>query len=138
MLALVFIIIFNAVHFSNFPIFSVAKKKVTDSSVIRPKVYTITNIEGQKLFSENCSVCHALFKTDGGQLFGVEKRVKDKGLLHKWIRNSSKVLQSGNSYFNALIKEDGGVMMPDFPNLNDRQIDCILEYIKQAEYLRHQ
>lgn len=138
LLVVLVIIIINAIHFLYSSTLSVTKKIVTDSVTIRPKVYTITNIEGQKLFSENCSACHALLKHDGGQLFGIEERVKDKALLHEWIRNSSKVLRSGNSYFNEVTKENGDVRMSDFPNLTDKQIDDILEYIKQVDLVRHQ
>lgn len=136
LLAFVFIIIINAVHLLPSSIFSATKKAVIDSAAVHPKVYTITNVEGRKLFSENCSACHALLKHDGGQLFGVEERVKDKVLLREWIRNSSKVLRSGNPYFTSLTKENGDVRMADFPNLTDKQIDDILDYINQVDQLR--
>ena len=71
-------------------------------------------------------------RVDGPLIEGVENRVKDRKLLREWIRNSSKVLKSGNPYFNNLFKEYG-VMMPDFPQLTDEQIDAILNYIKEVE-----
>jgi mono/diheme cytochrome c family protein len=95
----------------------------------------IVNIEGHNLFNEHCTSCHQLLlykRVDGPLIEGVENRVKDRNLLHEWIRNSSKVLRSGNPYFNNLIKEYG-VMMPDFPQLSDEQIDAILNYIKEVE-----
>jgi hypothetical protein len=41
----------------------------------------------------------------GPALKGVTERIPDKKLLHAWIHNSSKVLASGNPYFNNLFNQ---------------------------------
>jgi len=78
----------------------------------------------------NCASCHAINKRlTGPALAGINERVADKKLLHDWIRNNKKVLQSGNDYFNALYKQYGQVSMNAFPNLSDDDIDAILAYV---------
>ena len=57
--------------------------------------------KGEKLFKANCSSCHALNKkVVGPALSGVEGRVPQPAepWLIKWIKNSSAVIKSGDSY----------------------------------------
>ena len=90
----------------------------------------VSTSKGRTLFMTNCSSCHAINKRlTGPALAGINERVTDKKLLHDWIRNNKKVLQSGNDYFNTLYKEYGQVSMNVFPNLSDDDIDAILAYI---------
>jgi len=91
------------------------------------------NKRGGELFQNNCSSCHALYKDlTGPALSGVEDRIKDKRLLYAWIRNNKAVLNSGNAYFNALYEAYNKTSMNLFPQLTDKDIDDILEYVKKA------
>ncbi|CAN5180531.1 hypothetical protein BH11BAC6_BH11BAC6_07890 [soil metagenome] len=86
------------------------------------------NEKGKTLFSEKCSGCHAVHKTDNF-LAGVSNRVPDKQLLYAWIRNSQEVIRSGNPYFVKLYEAHNKTSMTVFPELSNDDIDDILEYI---------
>ena len=92
------------------------------------------NSKGKVLFSQNCASCHAIHKQlTGPALAGVTERVADKKLLYEWIRNSPKVLKSGNEYFNTLYNQFNKTQMTSFSNLTNEDIDAILEYIQQSK-----
>src|SRR6201996_9610170 len=85
---------------------------------------------GKSLFMSNCAQCHNPIKVvTGPALKGVTSRVTDRKLLHDWIHNNSKVLASGNTYFNNLYNSYGRAPMNIFPNLSDAEIDAILTYV---------
>jgi cytochrome c2 len=86
--------------------------------------------DGKALFQTNCAQCHNPVKViTGPALKGVLERVTDKKLLHDWIHNNTKVLASGNVYFNNLYNQYGKAPMNTFPNLTDLEIDAILSYV---------
>jgi mono/diheme cytochrome c family protein len=89
-----------------------------------------TTPDGKALFQTNCAQCHNPIKVlTGPALKGVTERVTDKKLLHDWIHNNTKVLASGNTYFNNLFNQYGRAPMNTFPNLSDAEIDAILNYV---------
>ncbi|WP_153800723.1 c-type cytochrome [Foetidibacter luteolus] len=99
----------------------------TTNEVTSPSVTSFP--EGRNLFMANCASCHSLSKNlTGPALAGVTGRVNRK-LLHEWIKNSPKVLKSGNKYFNELFLQYDKIPMSSFPNLTDAEIDAILDYI---------
>jgi len=86
--------------------------------------------DGKALFQTNCAQCHNPIKViTGPALKGVTERVTDRNLLHAWIRNNTKVLASGNVYFNNLFNQYGRAPMNTFPGLTDPEIDAILNYV---------
>ena len=92
----------------------------------------LTAQDGQKLFQDNCATCHSVVKDlTGPALKGIEDRVKDKKLLHAWIRNNQAVLASGDKYFNDLFQKWGKTPMNVFPNLSDDEIEAILKYVRE-------
>jgi mono/diheme cytochrome c family protein len=89
--------------------------------------------DAAKIFKQNCAVCHALSdqRGTGPGLKGIATRVTDDALLLSWIRNSSKVIASGNPYFKNLYKEYGGAQMTVFEGvLTDDEIKAVIGYIK--------
>ena len=87
--------------------------------------------DGKTLFQTNCAQCHNPIKViTGPALKGVTSRVTDTILLHAWIHNNTKVLSSGNAYFNNLYNQYGRAPMNVFPNLSDAEIDAILRYVE--------
>ncbi|UFH55548.1 c-type cytochrome [Spirosoma sp. KNUC1025] len=90
--------------------------------------------KGKTLFTNNCAQCHAVTdeKVVGPGLKGIESRAPSKDWLHKWIRNSSAVIASGDAYANQVFNANGKVQMSSFPSLSDADIDGILAYIDQA------
>ncbi|GAB4040102.1 c-type cytochrome [Spirosoma jeollabukense] len=91
--------------------------------------------KGKTLFTNNCAQCHSITaeKVVGPGLKGIESRAPGKDWLHKWIRNSSAVIASGDAYANQVFNANGKVQMSSFPSLSDADIDGILAYIAQGD-----
>jgi cytochrome c2 len=86
--------------------------------------------DGKTLFQINCAQCHNPIKViTGPALKGVTERVPDRQLLHDWVHNNTKVLASGNVYFNNLFNQYGKTPMNIFPGLSDKEIDAIIDYV---------
>lgn len=90
--------------------------------------------KGKTIFTNNCAQCHAVTaeKVVGPGLKGVQERTPGKEWLHKWIRNSSALIASGDDYANKVYNANGKIQMSSFTNLTDADIDGILAYIEQA------
>jgi mono/diheme cytochrome c family protein len=89
------------------------------------------NSEGKILFNNNCARCHSITqRIVGPPLEGVGQRVPDRNLLIFWVRNNQNVLQSGDPYFNNLFAEYNKFPMDQFPQLDDKQIGLILDYVE--------
>jgi mono/diheme cytochrome c family protein len=90
-------------------------------------------VEGEKLFSENCTSCHVIDgpKGIGPNLRDVNARRKPEWLL-KWVKNSTKVIESGDPIATKLFEENNKVSMTSFEYLADNQIKSILKYIETA------
>ncbi|GAB3290762.1 c-type cytochrome [Hymenobacter tenuis] len=84
---------------------------------------------GAALFKSNCAQCHAMQDVVvGPALAGLHKRRSDSWLL-PWIRNSSKVVASGDEYAVKIFNQYGKQQMPSF-QITDKEIQQILVYIK--------
>ena len=91
---------------------------------------TIKAQEGKQLFQQNCQTCHALNKNlTGPALAGVTTRGPwtDRKNLYAWIHNPAAFMQT-DPYTQGL-KAQFGSIMPGFPNLNEKQIDAIIDYV---------
>ena len=87
--------------------------------------------DGKAIFQNNCASCHSTFKDlTGPALGGVSKRLPDRKLVYKWVRNPAAILKSGDVYFNTLKKQFGDVQMTAFPDLTDGEIDAVIDYIE--------
>lgn len=87
---------------------------------------------GEALFKSNCGACHAIDKRVlGPALAGVNDRQSNEW-LHKWIKNSSALIASGDKDAVAIFEEYNKVAMPGFPQFSDADIDNILTYVKEA------
>lgn len=90
--------------------------------------------DGQALFQQNCASCHAVNKNlTGPALAGVEGRGpwSDRKELYKWIHNPAKYM-STDPYTQGLKQQYGGVLMTAFPQLGEKDIDAIVDYINKA------
>ncbi len=86
---------------------------------------------GEDLFNGNCKSCHRIKqKLVGPALAGVYDRAPSIAWITNWVRNSSKVIASGDKYAVALYTEYNKSQMTAFTSYKDDQIMSILAYIK--------
>lgn len=84
---------------------------------------------GAALFKNNCASCHAINeKLVGPPLKDVHKKHKLPWLIN-WIRNSSKMVQSGDKEALAIFNEYDKQQMPSFA-LSDDEITSMVKYIE--------
>lgn len=89
-------------------------------------------IDGKNLFQANCASCHHPTKPmTGPALKGVLTRVPNKQWIYDFVHNSTKVIASGDEYALNVFKNNGGVVMTNFPNLSNEEIDAILNYCEE-------
>ncbi|MBD2699668.1 c-type cytochrome [Spirosoma sp. BT702] len=90
--------------------------------------------KGKTLFTNNCAQCHSVTdeKVVGPGLKGIRDRAPGGDWLHKWIKNSSALIASGDQYANQVFNANGKIQMSSFPSLSDADIDGILAYVDQA------
>lgn len=87
--------------------------------------------EGEKLFNANCVSCHAINeKIVGPALKDVHTRREEKWLV-SWIKNSQKMIKSGDPIAVQLNTEYNGLVMTSFEQLSDDNIKSIIAYVKQ-------
>ncbi len=85
----------------------------------------------EAIFNGNCKSCHRVkTKLIGPALAGVEKRTPSIDWIKSWIRNSAKVIASGDEYANKIYNEYNKSAMLAFPSYSDEQIMSILAYVK--------
>ncbi len=88
---------------------------------------------GETLFKNNCAQCHATSDevVVGPGLKGIEQRTPGREWLYKWIKNSTKLKESGDPYAVAIVAKFAGQQMPNF-DFSNAQVDNILAYIASA------
>ena len=88
---------------------------------------------GDGLFKNNCVQCHAVNdKVVGPALAGISKR-RSIGWLIPWVKNSSKVIATGDEYAVKLFNDNGKQQMPAFPQLSDEEIKSIVAWVTSQE-----
>lgn len=87
---------------------------------------------GDALFKGNCAQCHAVNEqVVGPALAGITKRRPMNWIL-PWVKNSSKVVASGDEYAVALFNKFNKQQMPSF-DLSDKEITSIIAYIDSQQ-----
>ena len=85
--------------------------------------------DGKALFDANCKQCHAINDVViGPALKDVEKR-RSTEWLHKWIKNSSALIKSGDKDAVEVFTKFNKTPMPP-QSVNDAEIDAILAWVK--------
>ena len=88
---------------------------------------------GKELFNANCAACHKLdAKATGPALRGVADKY-EAAWLHKWVRNSSDLIKSGDAIAIKVFEENNKVVMSSFPQLSDGDIDNIIAYTSEPK-----
>ncbi len=86
---------------------------------------------GEALFNGNCKSCHRVKqKLVGPALAGVTERAPSIDWIKAWVRNSAKVIASGDAYAVKLYADFNKSQMTAFTSYTDDQIMSILAYVK--------
>ena len=97
---------------------------------LKPRLAT----RGEVIFKGTCAQCHSIFKDlVGPALKDLEKRGpwSDRKKLYAWIHNPPMFMY--NNQYTKNLKEQFGTMMVSFPNLSEKDIDAIVDYINTSE-----
>lgn len=113
-------------------------KKTIARKIVLPGLFFLFSITsnaqtGQQIFAANCQTCHALDKVvSGPALRGVTERGPwtDKANRYKWVHGPGAFIPT-TPYTQSLQKEYGQIM-PSFPQIPDKDIDAIFDYIQNA------
>ncbi|MBC7920219.1 MAG: cytochrome c [Ferruginibacter sp.] len=106
------------------PTYSVAPEETIPKEISEPLA-----LRGKVLFENYCTQCHTVTHevVIGPGLLGILER-RPEAWLVSWIRNSTKVVQSGDPYAVKLFNKYSQAPMPSFP-LTDAEIKAILRYL---------
>ena len=87
---------------------------------------------GKELFQAKCSPCHTI---GGGRSVGPDLKgvtaIRDHAWLARFIPAPDHVLASGDQVANELLKEFGGLVMPDL-GLTQTQVDELIAYLAES------
>ncbi|TGE29988.1 cytochrome c [Hymenobacter metallicola] len=87
------------------------------------------SVQGEVLFTRNCAQCHAVKEVVvGPALKDVHKR-RSIAWLVPWVRNSSKMVASGDEYAVKIFDQYQQQQMPSF-QLSTKEIKSIMAYIE--------
>ena len=88
--------------------------------------------DGEALFQAKCSPCHTI---GGGRLVGPDLKgvtaLRDHAWLANFISAPDRVLAGGDPIASRLLKEYGGVAMPNL-GLNHSQVDELITYLAES------
>jgi mono/diheme cytochrome c family protein len=86
---------------------------------------------GEAIFKQNCSACHSVGKGRlvGPDLSGVTNRRSAEWLL-KFTKSSQGLIKSGDGDAKAIFNEYNQMLMPDFPQLSDADVQSVFAFIE--------
>lgn len=89
-------------------------------------------LSGELLFKQHCTSCHLIDrKLVGPALKGTSQKYKgDEKWLYDFIRNSPKMIKSGDPKAVAVYEANAKMPMNAFPFLTDTEIANMLHYIE--------
>jgi len=112
------------------PKYVVAKADKPAPLLLGPEAAAVA--AGDALFNGNCAQCHAVNEqVVGPALAGISKRRPISWLI-PWVKNSSKVVASGDDYAVALFNKFNKQQMPSFA-LSDKEIVSIMAYVNSQQ-----
>ena len=94
----------------------------------------LTAQDGKTIFQNNCASCHSVTKDlTGPALAGVTTRGPwtDRKKIYEWVHNPAKFMAS-DKYTQDLKQRFGGTMMQSFPQLTEKEIDAVVDFVSKA------
>ena len=90
------------------------------------------SVEGKKIFTGNCQVCHSIGAGDvvGPDLAGVTER-RDAEWIRSFITNSQKMVAAGDEQAVAVFNKYNKVPMPPH-NFSDEELNHLISYMAEA------
>jgi mono/diheme cytochrome c family protein len=96
-----------------------------------PTDYQSVN-RGRQIFIQNCSVCHGVtHEVIGPALAGIHNK-RPVAWTVKFVKNSQKVINSGDEYAVHLYNQYDKYLMPPFEFLSIDEITDVLAYVKDS------
>ncbi|WP_337044534.1 cytochrome c [Emticicia sp. 17c] len=100
-----------------------------------PAVGSLTSelaLKGEELFKNNCSQCHSVTNEMivGPGLQDIQKR-RSIRWIRRWVRDSQKLITSGDKYAINLYNKFNMTSMPAFSAFTNQDIDSIISYIAE-------
>ncbi|SET07153.1 Cytochrome c [Hymenobacter actinosclerus] len=88
---------------------------------------------GDALFKGNCAQCHALHDVVvGPALAGIGQR-RPRAWTVSWVKNSSKLVASGDEYAVKIFHQYQKQQMPSF-QLSNEEINQIIDYVESEQW----
>ena len=86
---------------------------------------------GKKIFNDNCAACHSLdAQVVGPALKGVAER-RSEEWVKNFVKNSTKLIQSGDKDAVALFEQFNKIQMPAFESsLSEEQLSAVVAYLQ--------
>ena len=112
---------FYLIIFIIIPILTFSQSKTANDTIVR----------GQNLFNQKCRACHDLdHNIIGTPLRNIHLKHTDLW-LYKWIKSSTKLIESGDSAAVNIFKKYYQIVDPD-SDLKDEEINEIILYLKST------
>jgi mono/diheme cytochrome c family protein len=108
----------------SFPLLAQEPEPELDQSIVK---------NGESLFKGNCTVCHAIDEVIiGPALRNIHER-RSEEWIYAFIKNSQKVIQSGDEYAVDLYNEYNKTLMTSF-DFSNEELNSIITYIKNESF----
>ena len=89
-------------------------------------------VEGKNIFQAKCSSCHTI---GGGRLVGPDLKGVTAAMDHEWLEKfisaPDKMIAGGDPVADKLLKEYGGVAMPNL-GLGSSQVDAVIAFLSES------
>ncbi len=109
---------------TSFPLLAQEPEPELDQSIVK---------NGESLFKGNCTVCHAIDEVIiGPALRNVHER-RSEEWIYAFIKNSQKVIQSGDEYAIDLYNEYNKTLMTSF-DFSNEELNSIITYIQNESF----
>lgn len=94
-------------------------------------------LQGEELFNNQCAVCHRFDKQLIGPALASVTSTRPIPWLKDFIRNSQKVIDSGDEYAYFIFNQYDRVVMPNFDFLTEKELEAILAYMEYESKAPH-